>query len=89
MRQRILRGLKEQGQGLSTGFEYVMMMDGGAATSSSKGAMGAQEARARSSPGGAAGASRPPIIRRVGVDGVASVREGQVKLKPHQHDTGQ
>ena len=37
------------------------------------------------SPGGVAGTARPPpFISRIEVDGVASVREGQVDMEPRQ-----
>ena len=46
--------------------------------------MEAQEARAKLSSGGAAGASRPPFICSMGVDAVASMHEGQVNFESHQ-----
>ena len=59
-------------------------MDGGAAASSSGGAVRAPEAEAKPSLEGAAGTSRPPFISSNGLDAVASVREGQVDVEPHQ-----
>ena len=59
-------------------------VDEGAAASSWGGAVGTQEAEVKPSPEGAAGVSRPPFISRIEVDAVASVREGQVKVEPHQ-----
>ena len=59
-------------------------VNGGVAASSSGGAVGAQEAKAKLSPDGATGASRPPFISRIGVDAVASVREDKVDVEPHQ-----
>ena len=61
-------------------------MGRGAAASLSGGIVGAQEAAATPSPEGAIGASRPPFIHRVGMDGVASVREEQVDVETHQFD---
>ena len=46
--------------------------------------MRAQEAEVKPSPEGVPGASRPPFIIRIEVDAVASVREGQVDVEPHQ-----
>ena len=46
--------------------------------------MGAPEVEAKLTLEGAAGTSRPPFISRIGVDAVASVREGQVDVEPHQ-----
>ena len=46
--------------------------------------MRAPEAEAKPSLEGIAGTSRPPFISRIGVDAVASVREGQVDVEPHQ-----
>ena len=59
-------------------------VDEGAAASSSGGTVGAQETEEKSSSEGAAGASRPPVISRIKVDAVASVREGKVDGEPHQ-----
>ena len=39
---------------------------------------------AKPSPESVAGASHPPFISGIGVDAVASVREGQVDVEPHQ-----
>ena len=60
------------------------MVDGGAAASSSGGAAEAPETEAKSSLEGAAGTSRSPFISCIEVDAVASVREGQVDVGPHQ-----
>ena len=57
-------------------------VDGGAAASSSGGSI--QEAKAKPSLEGAAGASRPPFICRIEVVAVASVREGKVGVEPNQ-----
>ena len=46
--------------------------------------MKAPEAAAKPSLEGVAGKLRPPFISRIGVDAVASVREGQVDVEPHQ-----
>ena len=61
-----------------------LALDRGAAALMSGGAMGAQESGAAPSPGGAARASRPLFISRIEVNGVASVREGQVDIEPYQ-----
>ena len=55
-------------------------VNGGTAASSSGGAVGAQEAEQRPSPGGAAGASRPPFISYIEVGGLASAREGEIDV---------
>ena len=60
------------------------MENGGTAASRSEGAVGDQEAGATQSKGGAAAASRPPYICRVGVDGFACVCECQVDEEPYQ-----
>ena len=57
--------------------------NGGAAASWSEGAMEDQDVGPTQSKGGVAAASRPPYIRRVGVDGFASGREWQVDVEPH------
>ena len=44
----------------------------------------AQKARAMPSPESAAGGWHPLFVRRVRADGVASVREGKIDVKPHQ-----
>ena len=59
-------------------------VDRGAAASSSGGAVRAPEAEAKPSLEGAAGTSHPPFISCIGVDAVASVREGQVDVEFHQ-----
>ena len=59
-------------------------VDGDATASSSGGAVRAPEAEAKPSLEGAAGTSRPPFISRIGVNSVASVREGQVDVEPNQ-----
>ena len=59
-------------------------MDGGAAASSSGGALRAPEVEAKPLLEGAAGTSRPPYISRIGVDAVVSVRDSQVDIEPHQ-----
>ena len=46
--------------------------------------MGAEEAEAKPSSERDAGTSHPPFYGRIEVDTVASVREGQADVKPHQ-----
>ena len=75
MRQRVLRGLKQQGFWVPD--DDSPAVDRGAATSSSGGAARAPEAEAKPP-------SRPPFISRIEVDAVASVRDGQLDVEPHQ-----
>ena len=59
-------------------------VDGDAAAALSGGAVRAPKVEAKPSLEGAAETSRPPFISRIGMDAVASVREGQVDVEPHQ-----
>ena len=80
MRQRVHRELKQRCFGVP---DYDSpAVDGGAAASSSGGAIGAQEAEPNPSPEGASGTSRLPCISRIEGNTVAIVCERQIDVKP-------
>ena len=64
--------------------DYSPAVDRGVAASSSEGGVGTQDAEAKPSPKGDAGAWDPPFISRIEVDAVASVHEGQVDVETYR-----
>ena len=81
-------GTEEAGPGPGSWFfipgDDSPAVDRDAAALSSGSALGDQEAGGTPSPRDAAGVSHPPFIRRVGLDGVASMQEVKVYVEPPQ-----